>query len=72
MSENTTDEQVNSFVNANKDKGYIGKFEPYAVDVMVHVDKEMLKWLWLDKFPDDPKELADEIRTAVHLSYLRV
>lgn len=64
--------QVDSFTQANKDKGYIGKFEPYAVDVMVHVDKEMLKWMWLDKFPDDPAKLADKICEAVCLSYERM
>ena len=41
-------------------------------DVVIHVDKEMLKWLGMDKFPDDPQELAEEIRTAVYLAYARV
>ncbi len=62
-------EQVDSFTQVNKDKGYIGKFEPYAVDVMVHVDKKMLNWLGMDKFPDDTKELADAIREVVCLDY---
>lgn len=46
--------------------------EPEAVEVVVRVDKEMLKWLDMKQFPQDSQELADAIREAVYLAYARV
>lgn len=53
-------------------QGYIGTYKPVAVDVVIRVDKEMLGWLFMDKFPDNPQELTDAIREAVYLAYARV
>ncbi len=52
--------------------GYVAKYEPAAVDVVVRVDKEMLEWLDMNKFPDNPQELIDAIREAVYLAHARV
>ncbi len=52
--------------------GYVSKYEPVAVDIVVRVDKEMLGWLDMKKFPDNPQELVDSIREAVYLAYTRV
>ncbi len=52
--------------------GYVAKYEPVAVDVVMRVDKEMLGWLDMKKFPDNPQELIDAIREAVYLAYARV
>lgn len=53
-------------------QGYIGTYEPAAVDVTMHVDKEMLGWLDMKKFPDNLQELIHEIRDTVYLAYARV
>lgn len=53
-------------------QGYIGIYKPAAVDVVMRVDKEMLGWLDMKKFPDNPQELVDAIREAVYLAYARV
>ncbi len=53
-------------------QGCVAKYEPVAVDVVVRVDKEMLKWLDMKQFPDNPQELIDAIREAVYLAYARV
>lgn len=53
-------------------QGYIAVYEPVAIDVVIRVDKEMLGWLDLEKFPDNPQELTDAIREAVYLAYTRV
>lgn len=52
--------------------GYVSKYEPVAVDVIVRVDKKMLKWLGMKRFPDNPKELIKAIRDSVHLAYVHV
>jgi len=54
------------------DQSYIGTYESEAVDVVIHVDKEMLKWLDMKDFPNDPQELMNAIREAVYLAYARV
>ena len=53
-------------------QGYIGAYEPVSVDVILHVDKEMLGWLDMKMFPDDPQELIRAIREAVYLAHARV
>jgi len=53
-------------------QGYIGVYEPVAADVVIRVDKEMLKWLNMEKFPDSPQELINAIRESVYLAYARV
>ena len=52
-------------------QGYIGTYEPSAVDVVMRVDKEMLVWLDMKEFPEDPQKLTDAIRDAVYLAYAR-
>ncbi len=53
-------------------QGYVGTYEPVAVDVVMHVDREMLGWLGMKKFPDNSQELIDAIREAVRIAYVRV
>ena len=53
-------------------KGYTGTYEPVAVNVLMCVDREMLGWLGMKKFPDNSQELIDAIREAVYLAYARV
>lgn len=55
--------------NGISTNGIVGKLEPDAVDIVVHVDRDILKWLCVDKFPNDPKELEKEIRMAIYHSY---
>lgn len=52
-------------------QGYIGAYEPSAVDVVMRIDKEMLVWLDMKEFPEDPQKLTDAIRDAVYLAYAR-
>ena len=52
-------------------QGGIGTYKPSAVDVVMHVDKEMLVWLDMKEFPEDPQKLIDAIRDAVYLAYAR-
>lgn len=53
-------------------QGLIGTYEPESVEVVMRVDKEMLGWLDMKKFPDDPQELITAIREAVYLAYARI
>lgn len=53
-------------------RGYVAKYEPVAVDVVVRMDKEMLGQLGMKKFPNNPQELVDAIREAIYLAYARV
>lgn len=53
-------------------QGYTETYEPEAVDVVVRVDKEMLGWLDMKKFPDNQQELIDAIKEAIYLAYARV
>lgn len=53
-------------------QGYTETYEPEAVDVVIRVDKEMLGWLDMKKFPDNQQELIDAIREAIYLAYARV
>lgn len=53
-------------------QGYVEAYEPTSVDVVMCVDKEMLKWLDMKEFPEDSQELVDAIKEAVYLAYKRV
>ncbi len=69
MRNTNTQNHLNEFYQ----HGYVTKFKPVSVDIVVHVDKEMLGWLDIKEFPDNPQELIDAIREAVYLaSYTRV
>lgn len=46
-------------------------YNPKIIDVTIRVDREMLKWLDMDEFPDDLQKLIDEIREAIYLAYMR-
>lgn len=46
--------------------------KPTAMDIVIHVDREILKWLDMKDFPNDPQELSGAILEAVYLAYARV
>ena len=51
------------------DDGYVGTYEPIAVDVEITIDRDKLHKLGFDKFPDLAGELIAEIYNAIDAAY---
>lgn len=49
--------------------GYVGTYEPIAVDVEITIDRDKLHKLGFDKFPDLAGELIVEIYKAIDAAY---
>lgn len=51
------------------DDGYVGTYEPIAVNVEITIDRDKLHKLGFDKFPDLAGELIAEIYKAIDAAY---